>query len=158
MKVIFLDIDGVLNSRSYDQKRDWTKQTAIDESRLPLVKEIVDRTGALIVLSSSWRTDWERNEGACAPSGQYINDTFKKFGLKIFDKTPYDSPRADRCDEVRAWLEAQGSAVTAYAILDDYGFGWKEFSDKLVKTNPHFGLGLEQGHVEKAVALLGEDK
>ncbi len=52
MKIIFLDIDGVLNSRTYDRKRNWNEQTDIDESRLPLVKEIVDSTGAEIVLSS----------------------------------------------------------------------------------------------------------
>lgn len=55
MKVIFLDIDGVLNSRTYDRKRNWNEQTDIDETRLPLIKEIVDATDAKIVLSSTWR-------------------------------------------------------------------------------------------------------
>ena len=32
MKIIFLDIDGVLNSKAYDSKRDWNKQTNIDEN------------------------------------------------------------------------------------------------------------------------------
>ena len=59
MKVIFLDIDGVLNSRRYDAKRDKNGNTNIDETRLPLVKRIVDATGARIVLSSSWRNDWD---------------------------------------------------------------------------------------------------
>lgn len=43
MKIIFLDIDGVLNSRAYDRKRNWNEQTDIDETRLPFIKEIVDR-------------------------------------------------------------------------------------------------------------------
>ena len=30
MKVVFLDIDGVLNSRKYDKTRDYSKQTDID--------------------------------------------------------------------------------------------------------------------------------
>ena len=55
MKVIFLDIDGVLNSRAYDRKRNWNEQSDIDETRLTLVKEIVDATEAKIVLSSTWR-------------------------------------------------------------------------------------------------------
>ena len=55
MKVIFLDIDGVLNSGAYDRRRNWNELTDIDESRLPLVKQIVDQTGAVIVLSSTWR-------------------------------------------------------------------------------------------------------
>jgi len=59
MKVIFLDFDGVLNSVKYDRKRDWNKLTFIDESRLPLLKQIVDSTGAVIVLSTTWRNHWE---------------------------------------------------------------------------------------------------
>ena len=46
MKILFLDIDGVLNSRAYDRRRNWDEQTNIDETRLPLLREIVDRTGA----------------------------------------------------------------------------------------------------------------
>lgn len=56
MKVIFLDIDGVLNSRAYDRKRNWNEKTDIDETRLPFIKEIVDATGAKIVLSSHLAT------------------------------------------------------------------------------------------------------
>ena len=55
MKIIFLDIDGVLNSKAYDSKRDWNKQTNIDETRLPLIKQIVEATDAKIVLTSTWR-------------------------------------------------------------------------------------------------------
>lgn len=61
MKIIFLDIDGVLNSRAYDRKRNWNEQTDIDETRLPLIKEIVDATGAKIVLSSTWRQHWNKD-------------------------------------------------------------------------------------------------
>ena len=46
MKILFLDIDGVLNSRAYDCRRNWNEQTNIDETRLPLVKEIVAKTAA----------------------------------------------------------------------------------------------------------------
>ena len=59
MKIIFLDIDGVLNSRIYDRKRNRDELTDIDETRLPLVKELVAATGAKIVLSSSWRVHWD---------------------------------------------------------------------------------------------------
>ena len=55
MKILFLDIDGVLNSRAYDCRRNWNDKTNIDETRLPLVKEIVEKTGAEIVLTSTWR-------------------------------------------------------------------------------------------------------
>ena len=56
MKVIFLDIDGVLNSIKFDRLRMRDgRSDFIDESRLPLLKQIVDSTNAVIVLSTTWR-------------------------------------------------------------------------------------------------------
>ena len=80
MKIIFLDIDGVLNSRAYDRKRNWNEQTDIDETRLPLIKEIVDATNAKIVLSSTWREHWDREPNRCKEDGRYINKFFAKYG------------------------------------------------------------------------------
>lgn len=153
MKVIFLDIDGVLNSRAYDRQRNWNEQTDIDETRLPLVKEIVERTGAVIVLSSTWREHWNADPRLCDGDGVYINETFKKFGLEIYDKTPDIGRYAERYDEIKTWLSSQ-DGVTGFVIIDDYRYGWKELGANFVKTNPNFGLGLEREHVEKAVEIL----
>ena len=87
MKILFLDIDGVLNAREYDRKRNWNEQTDIDETRLPLVKEIIDKTGAKIVLISTWRSHLNRDESLCDEDGNYINRLFSKYGLAIYDKT-----------------------------------------------------------------------
>lgn len=47
MKVIFLDFDGVITT----MKSHWN----LCKEKMELVKEIVDKTGAKIVISSSWR-------------------------------------------------------------------------------------------------------
>ena len=154
MKVIFLDIDGVLNSRAYDRKRDWQQQTAIDETRLPLVKRIVDETGAKIVLSSTWREHWEKEPAQCDEDGVYINRVFAKYGLQVFDKTPRLALQLDRPDEIKAWLSGTEERIESFVILDDYRYAWAELSDRFVKTNPHFGLGLEEEHVRRAIAIL----
>lgn len=154
MKMIFLDIDGVLNSYLYDSQRDLNKQTEIDESRLPLVKKIVDETSAKIVLSSTWRLQWDKQREKCGKDGSYLNETFAKFGLEIYDKTPDFGILADRADEVRAWLESTQDTIESFVIIDDYRYGWEKLSDNFVKTNPHFGLGLEEEHVNKAIAIL----
>ena len=54
MKVIFLDIDGVLNNQTllYHYGLDY-----IDGDMVELLKHVVSATGAEIVLSSSWRLD-----------------------------------------------------------------------------------------------------
>ncbi len=155
MKVVFLDIDGVLNSRIYDRKRNLHEMSNIDESRIPLVKKIVDRTGAKIVLSSTWREHWDKVADKCGEDGVYINRTFAKFGLEIYDKTPDLGSDFDRPDEIKAWLGSAKECVESFVIIDDYRYAWAELSDKFVKTNPHFGLGLEEEHVLKAIEILG---
>lgn len=154
MKVIFLDIDGVLNSRIYDRKRNWNENTDIDESRLPVLKSIVDKTEAVIVLSSSWRTDWNENPALCGEDGKYINETLAKAGLKVYSKTPDYGLRGERKDEIIGWLTSCKEDIESFVILDDYAFGWDELFSNFVKTNPNFGLGLEEEHAEKAVKIL----
>lgn len=79
MKVVFLGIDGVLNSAAYDRQRDWTKRTYIDKTRLPLLKQIVDATGAEIVLSSTWREHWNKLPELCDEDGKYISECFAEY-------------------------------------------------------------------------------
>lgn len=57
MRVIFLDIDGVLNSIKWNQEHKEQIQNGIlvDEAKVPLLKELADQTGAILVLHSGWR-------------------------------------------------------------------------------------------------------
>ena len=157
MKVIFLDIDGVLNSRIYDRQRNWNEQTGIDETRLLLVKEIVEATGAEIVLSSTWRESWEQDISLCGKDGVYINEIFAKYGLKVYDKTPNLGLYAERNEEIDAWLAETKENIESFVIIDDYAFDWGELSVRFVKTNPKLGLGLEEKHVRKAIEILNTD-
>ena len=158
MKVIFLDIDGVLNSRIYDRKRNWNENTDIDETRLPVLKSIVDRTEAVIVLSSTWRTHWDKDPALCGEDGEYINKTLAKYGLEIYSKTPDYGLCGERKDEITGWLTSAKEEIESFVILDDYAFGWDELFDNFVKTNPNFGLGLEEEHAGKAIKILNRKK
>lgn len=156
MKVIFLDIDGVLNSRAYDRRRNWDEQTDIDETRLPFIKEIVDATGAKIVLSSTWRQHWDKDTNRCDEDGLYINKTFAKFGLTVFDKTPDLGITALRRDEISKWMKATEEVIDSFVIIDDYRYGWGDLNEHFVKTEPNFRLGIEREHVEKAIEILNK--
>lgn len=152
MKIIFLDIDGVLNSVRYDRQR-TVNQGNIDETRLQLIKELVDETKALIVLSSSWRKHWEKDITKCDAIGREINEVFAKYQLVIYGKTE-SLPSNDRAQEIRVWLGRQGD-IEEYVIFDDIAFGWgDDLQDHLIKTNPRIGFGLEEKHIQKAIELL----
>lgn len=151
-KILFLDIDGVLNSLAYDRTR-TEKQGNIDESRLPLLGQLVECTQAQIVLTSSWRKHWEKDDALCDARGREINETFAGYGLAIFDKTPIHESN-DRAGEIRAWLSAHPK-VTEFAIIDDIAYGWgANLQDHVVRTNHRIGRGLEQKHVEAAISIL----
>ncbi len=146
-KVIFLDIDGVLNSAFYDRIR-GAEDGNIDPSRMPLLKKIVIETGAEIVLSSSWRRHWEpdgHGEVFCE-----LNGIFKSFGLEITDKTPVLGTRSE---EISAWLENHPE-VKNYVILDDAFFGWGAHETHLVKTSAFIGKGLTDKHADEAIKIL----
>ena len=157
MKALFLDIDGVLNSKRYDDTRVGTSSFNIDESRLPLVKEIIDRTDALIVLSSTWRRKLYDNIRPKSGEGTRLLMTFEKYSLKISYITPDIGALATRPQEILAWLSEHEGEIDAFAILDDAFGGWGELEGNLVRTNYRIGRGLESRHVEAAVAILNNE-
>lgn len=150
MKIVFLDIDGVLNSWRYDQVR-MSLQDNIDETRLPLLYRIVSSTGAKIVLTSSWRKHWERDFNKADSIGQHLNELFEEYGLAIFDKT-IESSDNNRTDEIRDWLA--NNSVEQFVIVDDIAFGCDELEPHLMRTNYRIGRGLHDSHVSQAISIL----
>lgn len=116
MKVIFLDIDGVLNTH-YDIERYGCDY--IDSGLTDILKTIVASTDSKLVLSSTWRLDIKDRS--------VVEYSLKYKRLELFDCTPYlrNQPRAE---EIKLWLN-KNSRVKKYAIVDDdsdAGLGLKE--------------------------------
>ena len=155
MKVIFLDIDGVLNSKRYDNESGINRKV-MDPTRLDLLRYIVDETEAEIVLSSSWRQGWSKSENACSRSGKMIYDEFVAAHIDIYDKTPYFGIGADRSKEIKAWLE-ENPPVESFVILDDIQYGWGDLEDHVVRTRYDIGRGLEEKHVKMAISILNAE-
>jgi hypothetical protein len=103
MKVIFLDIDGVLNCDMTPNPRKFPY--IVDEGLLARFRELVERTGAFVVLSSTWRVD---------PVGLLAAKFYK---VPFHDFCP-DMPDAPRCEELIFWLRNHPE-VTRYVVLDD---------------------------------------
>ena len=152
MKVIFLDIDGVLNC--YWSTSRCGHYIGIDEDKVVRLRQIVEATGAVIVLSSSWRKDWSKDTDANNECGRYIDRMLRKERLAILDKTGKD--RYDRRRlEIERWME--GKDIEAYVILDDldYDWGYSDCVNHWVATS--FGRkdgGLQDEHVAKAIEIL----
>lgn len=152
MKVIFLDIDGVLNESDY-RKEMMSKghiSVVLQQEQLVLLKRIVDATEASIVLTSSWRKFWRNNE--CVDSaGQIIVKALDEHDLFIIDKTPIIRA-GSRSNEVEAWLKNK-PYVSQYVILDDNDYSWSR------KLRTHWiqcpaATGLTTHLAERAIDVL----
>ena len=155
MKVIFLDIDGVLNSDEYFDKIKGLKiegiESQVDVEKIKLLKRAVGETGSKVVLSSSWR--YTRN-------AQYLKQLLLEYGILV-DSTPY--MENERGKEIKKWLE-EHKDTEDFVILDDEIFDSydEELMKKLVKVSNgngrSFGEGLQQKDVEEIIERLGRKK
>lgn len=155
MKIIFTDIDGVLNEDT-TPTRTKSRVIFIDEEKLLRLKRIVDATGAKIVLSSTWRYDREDPKY----NGDFLElrEAFHNVGLDFYDFTPVDAIGVRRGMEIRAWLGLHRGEVDRFIILDDELFDFEErgLLPRLVKTEFGDG-GLTEAHVQEAIDLLLEE-
>lgn len=109
--VIFLDVDGVLNRSGHSGH-------GLEEEKLRLLKDIVDSTGAVVVVSSSWRKD--------VRSSSRLFTALAARGIPWAGQTPsLDAmgegglvQAASRGVEIKEWL-AHNPQVKRYVILDD---------------------------------------
>lgn len=103
MKVIFLDIDGVLNNKETMQRHRGF--IGIDPYLVAIFNRIILATDAKIVLSSTWRLE------------KVFQDEVRKQVWDFIDITPR-LPNEKRGTEVKVWLDKHPE-VERYAILDD---------------------------------------
>ena len=137
MNIIFLDIDGVMNST---EDRFSTELENIDYwIRL---KRLTNETNSAIVLSSSWRII-ERLTNL-------VKERLKEYDIKYIDKTPYLSGRGH---EIKTWLGSTDIKVDKFVIIDDEISDIVDlFPNNVVKTDMY--KGLQDDDVEKAIKIL----
>ena len=158
MKVIFLDIDGVLNEEKSCSRCCGYK--GIDDKKVENLASIVKTTGTEIVLISTWKDDWRKtdktHQGMMA---NYLDKKLKKQGLSVLDKTE-SVDRANgfhlsRGEGILQYLSTH--AVEKYVILDDYQFDYDGcgLTGNYVKTDNKDG-GLTEGLSQKAIEVLNK--
>lgn len=163
-KIVFLDIDGVLNSHEiaaehyhrtgemgfggfFDADDTPTHNNVIwGQAQVDRLRKIVETTQAAIVMSSTWRLHYSLAK---------FKEMFAVYGwpdAPVIDKT--DSAYVDRCDEIAAWLSQYHERVTGFVVIDDDKDAWRPMD------SPHFVRtkildGLQDHHAEAAIHALG---
>ena len=177
MKVLFLDIDGVLNSQNWfgyrlyciknnmydrvlnfidtnDENTEY-KLNMIDDRAIANLNKIVEETGCKVVLSSSWRSSSE-SENVFT---QYILK-LKGFKYELYDVTPrlwHKEFGTQRGEEIQLWLdkESEKNEIESFVILDD------DDSDMLLEQTNNFihidgQVGLTDRDVFTAIEILNK--
>lgn len=143
-KIIFLDIDGVLNSYrsctaygAYPLRNDT--EDKFDMVAVRLIEVACKKCNAEIVLSSTWRLekDWKN-----------LKETLR---LPIIDKTPAVLS-GDRGHEISLWLE--DNTIFEYVVVDDNEVG-SSHKNNFVRTDPKNGLSYED--YQKILVILGTE-
>ena len=146
MKYLFLDIDGVLNHEEWyrnrcphlkDKFEEWWED-CFDPECVKRVNKIIEKTGAKIVVSSSWRLDRE------------LKRYFEKIGLPTdFDRTPSlhrtEDDWPDRGEEIDEFLKDH--LCESYVILDDdFDFTEDQIKNHFVHCCADFTQAFKEGH------------
>lgn len=157
MKVIMLDVDGVLNCSS--TKEQVQGYTFVSDEKLELLKQLVDRTKAKVVLTSTWRHGWDDMDKELQNQDVdlflALKDKLWDFGIELMDYTPITNGGMDRRgEEIDLWMkEWDGEPIESFVVLDDLnGCYLRPYSARLVRTS--FTKGLLQKHVDLAVKIL----
>lgn len=163
MKIVFLDIDGVLNSNPPQNiKKKWAdtyksadylmKLDGLDQDIVDNFKYVIDQTDCKIVFSTSWRyykdhfivgSDWRKS------LSEMLNVSMDIFIDNIPDISfcgGWDSGnyKRRRGDEIKAWLDNNSSKyqIESYCVIDDEIEDIISVIDKkyVIKTDPRYGL------------------
>ena len=164
MKILFLDIDGVLNSidNDYALCALWEIDKAnksrdefgvlFDERCVRWLKWIIEKTGCKIVLSSTWRmkglreiqTMWEMRD----LPGEVISITPTSVSMEIINLYAATNNDADRGYEIQEWLN-NNKKWLKYCIVDDDNDMLK--NQNFVRTEKQIGLNYKTAHSIMAI-------
>ena len=153
-KLLFLDVDGVLNTSEDPVDRESPEVISmhgwpcvLSLPRLRTLKAVLDRTGADVVLSSNWRLV----ELGCATLERGLRAA-RIPCARVVGATPDLRPHGTRQDEIRAWLRDNcGSSSTPiqWVAVDDMPLEREEpmaMRGHCVLTDAATGLDTDAAH------------
>ena len=144
-RICFLDYDGVLNNPEYLKtlplKHNLHKE--LDPKRIILLKNLCSSTNAKIVLTSTWRDDFQTRK--------YLKQDWK---LPILGATPHCHD--NRSLEIHQWI-LNAKFDWEYIIIDDESSDLDRTQlEHLIYTREGSNLGLQEKHLVFAQALFNQ--
>ena len=135
MKIIFLDIDGVLNHEKAYEKGECrfiehgnTRYEAFSISSKKLLNELIKETGAKIVVSSTWRSkgiDWLKEVW----KKERMNGEIIGITPRIMTRDGHSVPRGV---EIEDWLSRNNYRHINYSAEEQYRYMMKSGIDSYV--------------------------
>lgn len=172
--LIFLDVDGVLNSMSFYHKVDSITEHPVDPDAVKRVKRLIELTEQLsvpgkdgrqerggiphntvnVILTSSWRVGWNKDPKLQDTAGRMLDNACAMYGVRIYDKTGV-SQIGDRPGEVLEFLRKYPYRVDGFVILDDANFFWEKYrlSEWWVQTSFKED-GFQESMIGPALSML----
>lgn len=162
IRLIFLDIDGVLNSHEWD---DAVVCGQIHRDKVARLNRVLSETDSKIVLSSAWRYIVYRGESTMMGM-EWLLRSHGILADRLIGVTREDSivQPPNRKGDLSKWItpNERGQQITdylktisncrKYVVIDDMDLGISECGHPFVKTDG--SIGLTDADAELAIKLL----
>lgn len=150
MNIIFLDIDGVLNTIKTEELAP-SGFIGVEDIPIKNLKKIIEETNAKIVLISTWKNEWSKSVGYKGEDFKYLEQRLNEFNITIFDKT--NDCIYNRGEGIKKYLYYHPE-ITNWVVIDDIIFD--DYDDEInahfVHTDQCYGLTFK--HALKAIEIL----
>ncbi len=158
MKVIFLDIDGVLRTANnvYNELHDISEsQNGFDHAAVRNLNRLLEETNGRIVVISSLRLNNSIRQLMTILKCGGVNDP------PVIDVTPFVTDnrtmRGHRGREILTWL-SKNPSVENYVVIDDCEYNLLAGipHDRIVKTTYQYGFGTDDAY-SRALGILQQN-
>lgn len=161
MNVIFLDIDGVLNSDFWtaNNQKEISDGTLIDYEKIKLLSKLVNESSAQVILHSGWKYWFDGELNPLRKESERLKNMLIDCGISINGITPdlatEEIKRTKKfslvkADEILQWLSEHPNAN--WVVIDDLDLHNDEIRKHQVRTDS--SVGLTEKDIEMAIKVL----
>jgi len=166
MDILFIDIDGVLNTYSkLSANAVWENgKLHVDEDKVKLLSKIVQSADIQLIMHSGWRLFYDDLMNPISRESEELSKMFFRTGIIVSGKTTDFSSEEIKqnrkfslvkAEEIKAWL-LQHPECENYLIIDDLDLRDAVLKQHQIQPDP--ALGLTEYDAEKAIKHFSKSK